>query len=172
MVQRQRDDDGDVRVQPAPAPPSFPSLPDHAHSCIASFLPDGNKGNDSRLRVSEASCALLNTYGDRLNRMHLGYVAESSTGRLAALLRRNNKLAEVTARQQDAIPALCLAIVQGCCRGVKRIDLVQGETVMTQTHLNLLAGALEVDGALAGLRIFQKMTLQASRGMCLRPRRH
>jgi hypothetical protein len=35
------------------------------------------------------------------------------------------------------------------------INLFEGENVMTQANLNLLAGALEVDGALAGLETLQ-----------------
>jgi len=55
MAQRRRDDGADaVQMQPSPSP-SLLSLPDIAHSCITSFLRDGNKGNDSRLRVAEAS---------------------------------------------------------------------------------------------------------------------
>jgi len=61
----------------------------------------------------------------------------------------------VTVHQQEAIPAFCQAIVQGCCRGVERIYLSEGETVMTQAHLNLLAGALEVNGALVRLSTLQ-----------------
>ena len=123
--------------------------------CIASFLPDGNKGNDSRLRTAQASRALFESYGGILTCISIKFWKDSSAARLAALLRRNKDLAQVTARQ-DAIPALCLAIVQGCCRGAtKRINLFEGANVMTQAHLNLLAGAPEVDGALAKLRTLQ-----------------
>jgi len=137
-------------IQPAPAPTSFLSLPDVAHGIIASFLPD----TDSRLRTAEASRALFESYGGILTCISIKFWKESSAARLAALVRRNKELAQVTARQ-DAIPALCLAIVQGCCRGVERINLFEGANVMTQAHLNLLAGALDVDGVLAKLRTLQ-----------------
>ena len=54
-----------------------------------------------------------------------------STARLAALLRRHKKLAEVTVYKQEAIPAFCQAIVQGCCRGIERIDFLHDETILT-----------------------------------------
>lgn len=100
-------------IQPPPAPPSFPSLPDLAHASIASFLPDGNKGNDSRLCVAEASRALLESYGGTLTRMCICCVEEGSAARLAALLGRNKKPVEVIIDGQEAIPALCQANVQG-----------------------------------------------------------
>ena len=153
MAQRPREEeDDDDRIQPAPAPPSFPSLPDLAHASIASFLPDGNKGNESRLRVSGASCALFKTYGGSLTRMHVRYVAESSAARVAALLRRHKKLADVIVKDQQTISALSLAIVQGCCQGIEKATLSIRKTVLTQERVNLLAGALEVDGALPALR--------------------
>lgn len=52
MAQVLQGDESAARVQPLP-PPSFLSLPDALHgSSIASFLPDGDKGN-ARLHVSE-----------------------------------------------------------------------------------------------------------------------
>jgi hypothetical protein len=87
--------------------------------------------------------------------MSIQYSKESSAARLAALLQRNKKLSEVTVQEQEAIPTFCQAIVHGCCRGVDRITLFEGPSVMTQARLNLLAGALEVGGALAGLRTLQ-----------------
>lgn len=155
MLKRSQVGDGDSRNQPPPAPPSFLSLPDLAHTSIASFLPDGNKGNDSCLRVAEVSRALLESYGGSLNEMRVHYVAGSSAARLAVLLRRNRKLSEVIVQQQEAIPALCLAVVQGCCRRIERLYLFEGGDVMTQAILDLLAGALEVDGPLAGLELLQ-----------------
>jgi hypothetical protein len=61
-----RNDDGHVQAPP----PTFLSLPDLAHATIASFLPDGNKGNASRLRVSEVSRAMLESYGGTNLRKH------------------------------------------------------------------------------------------------------
>jgi hypothetical protein len=42
-------------IQPPLTRPSFLALPDVVHACIASFLHDGNKSDESRLRVAEAS---------------------------------------------------------------------------------------------------------------------
>jgi hypothetical protein len=122
MAQRPGEEDDDVRIQPPPRL-SFLSLPDIAHASIASFLPDGNETEDSRLSVSEVSRALFESYGGSLNEMRVHNVAGRSAARLAAMLRRNKELAEVTVQEQEAIPALCLAIVQGCCRGIERIYL-------------------------------------------------
>ena len=83
-----QDGEGNARPQPAPEP-SFLRLPDIAHSSIASFLPDGNKVNDSRLRVSEASRALLVSFGGSVTRMCIITRFEGcSAPRLAALLER------------------------------------------------------------------------------------
>lgn len=112
MARRGRgNDDNDVRVQP-PTGALFLSLPDLAHSSIASFLPGGNRGNDSRLRMSEVS---RQSYGGSLTRMLINFVEDSSATRLAALLRRHGKLARLVANHK-AISMLCLAIAQGCCR--------------------------------------------------------
>jgi hypothetical protein len=42
-------------------------------------------------------------------------------------------------------------MVQGCCRGVEWLGLRWEQAGMTQERSNLLAGALEVEGALAAL---------------------
>ena len=139
-----------------PPPTSFLSLPDIAHGCIASFLPDGNKGNESRLRTAEATRALFESYGGTLNNISLQYREDSSAARFAALLRRNNELAYVILYQQEAIPAFCLAIVQGCCRGVERIDLYEGANVMMQalqkSYLRLHGAKLSRHASLRGKR--------------------
>lgn len=44
-----------ANAEPPLIRPSFLALSDIVHACIASFLPDGNKRNESRLRVAEAS---------------------------------------------------------------------------------------------------------------------
>ena len=153
MAQRRRDDNADaVQTQPS-SRPSLLSLPDIAHSCISSFLSDGNKRNDSRLRVAEASHALLEAYGGSLTKVKLRFRERSSAGRLAALLRKNEQLAEVSVRQQEAIAAFCQAIVQGCGRGVESIIVPrERDSALTKERSNLLAGALEVHGALPALR--------------------
>lgn len=58
MAKRGRD--GEVQSLPRP---SSSSLPDIAHDGIASFLPDGDSKHEYSLRVSEASRALLGSYG-------------------------------------------------------------------------------------------------------------
>lgn len=145
--------DGDKAVQTAPTP-TFSSLPDVAHSSIATFLPDGNGvGKDSRLRVAEASRALLESYGGNLNLISVHYAKDASAGRLAALLRRQKKLGEIVVSQQEALPALSQAIAQGCCRGVDAIDLQEaGNAQVMPERIDLLAGALEVDEALPSLQ--------------------
>ena len=64
--------EGSVRSLQTPGL-SLLSLPAVIHRSIASFLPDGNKKHDSRLRVSEASRALLDFYGGSLDRMWISY---------------------------------------------------------------------------------------------------
>lgn len=99
MAQRHRPD-----VEPTP-PPSFLSLPDIAHATIASFLPDGDLlFGGSRLRVSAVSRALFESYGASLTRIRLRLrnFTGSSIDNLAALLRRNEKLVEVTAEGRDS----------------------------------------------------------------------
>lgn len=98
--------------------PSFLSLPDVAHASIAAFLPDGDSGTVSRLRLSEVSRAQFESYGGSLTRLSLSYVPDSTAARLVALLRRQTRLAYIFTEKQESIPALCEAIVQGCCRWV------------------------------------------------------
>jgi len=151
MARRRRKATVDEVPNQAPPAPPFLSIPDLAHSNIASFLPDGNKPKKSRLRVLEVSRALLGYYGGTLTEMSTSCSEGRSAARLAALLQKQKKLVDVTVYEQKAIPALCHAIVQGCWRGVERIELHGGDAMMTQRRLNLLAEALEVEGALARL---------------------
>ncbi len=54
--------------------------------------------------------------------------------------------------EQKTISALSQAIVQGCCRRIKGLELSFGEkNILTHERLSLLVGAVELDGALAGL---------------------
>ena len=85
-----------------------------------------------------------------------------SAGGLVNLLRRNKKLVRLDVKDQDTLPAVCRAIVEGCCRGVERLGLFEEHTgvfeehtELTQERLDLLAGALQVDGALAALRTLE-----------------
>lgn len=144
-IQEQVDD---ARIQPGP---SFLCLPDIAHTSIASFLPDGNWGSKSRLRVSEVSRALMEPYRRSLTQMHISIRIAAP---VVALLRRQEKLASINLHCQETIPALCLAIVDGCCRGIEILELrTNWETIVTAERSNLLAGALEKDGALSALSI-------------------
>lgn len=105
MVKHGRDGDEEEEVQPVP-PPTSSSLPDVAHNIISSFLPDGNAlGKDGRLRVSEASRALLESYGDTLTRISVQFTEDASAARLAALLGRQKKLGEIVVMEQEARPA-------------------------------------------------------------------
>jgi hypothetical protein len=141
-----------IGIEPAPgSSPSFLCLPDGIHYNIASFLPDGNKKNGSRLRASEVSPALRGSYGGSLTVMCIRYVKGSSVARLVALLRRQQFLHQVTVKEQDAIPMLCFAIAQGCCEDLLSIHVSLGKAIMTSDRLSLLVGALETEGALAGL---------------------
>jgi len=132
-------------------------LPDIAHASIASSLPDGNKASDSRLRVSEVSRATLESYGDTVIRMNLRFVEDSGAAALVALLRRQEKLERVVVDEQEAIPSLCLAIVQDCCRRLQEIKLgswrADVNAVLTRHQSDLLAAAFEKDAALSALRI-------------------
>ena len=53
--------------------------------------------------------------------------------------------------EQEALPALSQGIAQGCCRGVRLISLTCNSQV-TSERIDLLAGALEVEGALTSLQ--------------------
>ena len=75
--------------------PSFTSLPDIAHATIASFLPDGDRRKDTRLRVSEVSRALLEAYGGSLTCVSF-HTGTHSVARLAALLRRRTPRPDAT----------------------------------------------------------------------------
>ena len=75
----------------------------------------------------------------------------SSAGRLAALLRRNESLADVTISISETIAAFCQAVVQGCCRRVRGVEIFGG-SLLTEERSSLLAGALELHGALPALR--------------------
>lgn len=151
MTQQIKDGELDSTI-PVSSRLSFLSLPDIAHNNIASFLPDGNGTEGSRLRVSEVSAALLDSYGGSLTQMFLQCGRGSDTTRLIALLRWHKYLAKLVVKKQNAIPALCQAIIEGCCRGVESIEVSVGDTVVTPNRLNALAGALELDGALPSLR--------------------
>lgn len=146
MVHRTRQDynDDEVHGHPSPVTPSFESLPDIAHDSIASF-------HGNRIDVSEASRALFKSYGGSLIEVHLNH-NNGNAARLAALLRRQNKLEGITVYKQEAIPALALAIVDGCCRGIARLNLrLDANTAVTQERLDLLAAALEMEGTLLAL---------------------
>lgn len=156
MARRARsDDDDDDRVHShASPPPSFLSLPDIAHASIASFLPDGDTGKDNRLCVSEVSHAMFESYCGSLTDMHLRYVEGRSATRLAALLSRQSRIAELEVHKRKTIPALSQAIVQGCCRNVEKTDLSiwEGDALMEEEELDLLAYAFEKESALRALK--------------------
>lgn len=102
MARRRRNatiDEVPIQDPPAPPVPPFLSIPDLAHSSIASFLPDGDKPKISRLHVSEVSRALLGFYGGTLTQMSLHYREGWSAARLAALLQRHKKLAKLTVKE-------------------------------------------------------------------------
>ena len=96
--------DEDVRPRTPNSPLLFLSLPDIAHNNVSFFLPAGDWGNGSRLRVSEVSRALLSSHGTSLTRIIIRFVESSSTGRLTYLLRRLRNVKEVTVNEQEAIP--------------------------------------------------------------------
>lgn len=166
MAQRRaqrEDDDAQLPIQAAAAPPSLLSLPDVAHGIIASFLLHDDD-NDSPLRVSEASRALLKSYGGSLTRMRLHFVEGSSADRLCALLQRQEKLAEVTVWEaEQAIPPFCQAVVEGCCQKLEKFDFGLGSGrrnfEMSQEYLSLLTEAMGSDGALPALRTFSFYSL-------------
>jgi hypothetical protein len=146
MAQRPREDVVDhVPVQPTP-PPSFLSLPDLAHHTIASFLPGHSRDEPSRLRVSEVSSALLESYGGILEWMRLQYIEDSSADRLCALLQRHKKLEQMDTGKQEIMPAFCQAIVQGCCQGVECMTFFYHEEMRPES-VSALVGALEIVAA-------------------------
>lgn len=99
------------------------------------------------MRVSEVSRALLESYGGTLTCVRLYYGEEQSAARLAALLRRQKKVRYIFVTQQEAVPALSQAIAQGCCLELEQLIMVVEATV-TRERMDILAGALEVEGAL------------------------
>lgn len=112
---------GNVHNQPAPGP-RFLSLPDVVQANIATFLPDGNKmQKDSRLRISDAPRALVKRYGGSLTRLAFRHVEGSSVARLGALLQRQQNRYEVVVKKHAVIPAICQAILNGCCHRVERL---------------------------------------------------
>jgi len=87
MTQRRQQD-----LEPMP-PPSFDSLPDIAHTTIASFLPDGNaRYETNRAVVLQVSRALLDPYGGSLTHTEFRNFAGSRVDNLAGLMRRNKSL--------------------------------------------------------------------------------
>jgi len=119
MAQFARGNGDRVRIRPL-FTLSFQSLPDAALDSIASF--SFERGNDSRLRMAEVSRALLDLYGGSLSYIYIFYT-DSSAARLTALLRRQKILISVTVKKQEAIPALCLAIIDGSCRRLECLTL-------------------------------------------------
>lgn len=79
------------RAQPQPPPSPFILLPDLAHATMASFLPDGDDKQDNRLRVSEASRALRDSYGGSVTSASIHYTGGGRSS-LVALLRRQKRL--------------------------------------------------------------------------------
>lgn len=134
--------DGDEEVQ-LPRPPYFYSLPDVAHGTIASFLSDGYDGGNNRLRVSEVSRRLYESYGGSLTRAFLRYREDGSAARLAAMLQRQTKLRTVVMETQRAIPAFSQDISQSYCRSAESVDLREPEIMVTAECLDTLV----VDGA-------------------------
>jgi len=118
-------------------------------------VPGGDCANGSRLRVSEVPRAVLSSYGTSLRRVLLHFIDGSGPARLSALLRRLKNVAEVVVEEQESIPALCLATVQGCCRRFEKIDLSLGNSVLTDDRVYLLAGTLEAEKALPALNILK-----------------
>lgn len=151
-----RQDNDRVQIQP-PSTLSFQSLPDIALDSIASYF--RRRGNDSRLHMAEVSRALLDLYGGSLSCISVWYT-DSSAARLAALLQRQKTLDHVFVHEQKAIPALCLAIIDGSCRRMENLFLSQvaGET-LTQERWNLLAGALEKDRVLRVLPALRTLNI-------------
>jgi len=143
-----------------PPGPSLLSLPDNAHASIASYLLGRHTRQTSCLRLSEVSRVYLESYGGPLARIQISYVRDSSPARLVALLRRQTMLAEVIMNKQESAPALCEAIVQGCCRRVEEIYLqsfLRGKLTTTSMleRENLLAAALEAEAAVPALKTLQ-----------------
>jgi len=120
---------------------------------IASFLPDGDKAKDSRLRMSEVSRALLLSYGGTLTCLRVRHVEGEEAARLFALLRRQRKPAEVIVASEH-ISAFCQAIVEGCCRTVEKLELILPDShpYLTNECTDLLAKAIAMGGLLPALR--------------------
>lgn len=139
-----------VRIKAGPGP-SLLSLPHVLHHKIASFLSDGSKNNQSHLRVSEVSIALLELYGSSLTEMSLHYVETSSAARLVNLLQKQKKpLSMVVLREQAAIPAFCFATAQGCRQHIGKVALFTIYREPSEESLDLFAGAL-ASNCLTGL---------------------
>lgn len=136
-----------------PSPPSFTSLPDVAHHIIASFLPDGYMRRGNRLRVSEVSHALFDSYGGTLTIASLRDGGTDSG--LAALLRRQTRLKTIVAEGQTTFPGLVQATTQGHCRELETIKMSGEGCEVDEKCLDNLAGALEVHGALPALKTLE-----------------
>jgi hypothetical protein len=95
-------------------------------------------------------------YGGCLISIIIRHAEGRNPAHLAALLRRQVKLKGVcTGKEDESISGLCQAIVQSCCEEVEFLFLNGSDegSIMTQQGLDLLAGALEADGALPKLRV-------------------
>lgn len=103
------------------------------------------------MRVSEVSRALLEAYGGSLTCVSF-HTGTHSVARLAALLRRQKQLKSIVVADSEVIPAFSFAIAQGCCRSVESISLDFLLPPPPAEHLEFLAGALEIGGALPALK--------------------
>lgn len=99
------------------------------------------------MRVSEVSHALFDSCGGSLTYASLD-LADGSTVRLAALLRRQKKLKIKFADGPNILVELSQAIAQGCCQGVESMQLQVMSGSFDLESTEFLIRALQVDGAL------------------------
>lgn len=102
--------------------------------------------------MPEVCRAVPFSYGTSFRSIFLHYVEGHSSARLTNLLRRLRNIVEVIVKEQEAIPALSISILKGCCHRVEMLDLSMENSVLTQQQLYLLEAVLEADEVLPELK--------------------
>lgn len=145
-------------AQPPPPPPpppapvvlsAFECLPDPTHVLVAAMV-DSYK-HESLLRLSGLSRTLLGIYGSMLKDLNVrGTPPNSNVDTLAALVERQHALEGVYSWGPGAIPAITHVLAQGGFRHLRKL-IVQFDEPMALAHVESMAAALQVPGALQAL---------------------
>jgi len=130
------------------------------HASIASFLPDGDERQASRLRLSEVSRTLFESYGGSLTKIWLSYVDDSSNARLVALLRRQPLLAEVTLNYEmtpDGLSNLARALMGGTAPQLQDLGMGGIGSFNKGYDMVIIADMLEARASIPGCARFKSL---------------